>query len=513
MIKNIWIIPVVLLTMASCYGDKGNYDYIDIRQAVIEIAAVEEGNGMLVYDQFQELSLMPAVTNSDGGNVADLYDYEWGIISRTQVFPNYIPKKIIGDRKDLSYNIIESPGDYYVTLKATNKTTKAITDYRFDLRVSSTSGWIVLHENASGAADLSIIRDDQIIPGLNAEKHGVLHELFSGVTGHKIDNAKFLAWRSITASGAAFGRLFIYTENGFYALNDQTYELMSSNYASIFTIQPAVLKPQANYAFPYARALEMMLNNGNIYTLAWSTMGTTGIFGNPHTIGTTVQTYEPFLAVIPTTSTGARGVLYNRVNYPEGAFVVINQFANNFSFPSIEGAAFNPNRIGANYHLVYLGTANIHETGAIFRDTADGGKLYMFHANFLTTMLGTPVVIGKYPLSDLPGINNATHFYFSVRGPVMYYASGNKIYSWVFGENTVNEVLTLSAGETVTGMMNYINNNTNATYNGRLLFVSTHNGSEGKVYKIPVNELSGVVNGTVESYGGFGKILDMVLKL
>ncbi|MCR6721192.1 MAG: hypothetical protein NVV59_13115 [Chitinophagaceae bacterium] len=52
-------------------------------------------------------------------------------------------------------------------------------------------------------------------------------------------------------------------------------------------------------------------------------------------------------------------------------------------------------------------------------------------------------------------------------------------------------------------------NNTNNT----VLFVSTWNGSEGKVYEYSINAASGVINPTpVKTYTGFGRVADMMFK-
>ena len=52
----------------------------------------------------------------------------------------------------------------------------------------------------------------------------------------------------------------------------------------------------------------------------------------------------------------------------------------------------------------------------------------------------------------------------------------------------------------------------NEDYSGRMLFVATYDGSVGKVYKIKFNELNGQLDGEIEEYTGFGRIIDMMNK-
>ena len=48
--------------------------------------------------------------------------------------------------------------------------------------------------------------------------------------------------------------------------------------------------------------------------------------------------------------------------------------------------------------------------------------------------------------------------------------------------------------------------------NGKVLFVATQKGNEGKVYKVIFNEMSGLSSGKSQEYTGFGIIKDMYYK-
>ncbi len=515
-IKNILLVPAILLLAASCYEDKGNYDYTEIGEAVVSIPVVDDNDGHVVYDQFQTMALSPVLTDNTGKSVPDAdYEYEWGLLNMAQsnsADSEFIPKQVIGTDKNLSYEILQVPGDYRITFMAKNKATGAVTDYTFDMEVANMNGWLLLVDEGGDTGDLSIIRDDQIIPGLNAEKHGVTNMLFSSMNGRKIEKPRFLGWRSNTQPNyIPLSRIFVFTEDGFYALGEKTYSLLSDDYSSIFSVQPSAYKPQAQFVrSPAAGQVEMFLNNNNLYVITWNMMGSTGIFANPIMRGTTPYVFEPFIAPLPMNNADVRGVLFSKVQFPNGGFVVTVPAQTVVPVMSPGNPIFDPGNIGRNFDLVYLGTTNVQETGAIFKDTDDGNKLWLFHADF--SVIGAPTMLGKHDLSGLMGIDAATNFYFGFRGRVLYYASGNKVYSWLIGAGSATEILSLGAGETVTAIEHYINPD-NEAFHGKLLFVATYDGTNGKVYKLPLNELSGVVNGTVESFGGFGKVVDMLLKL
>src|SRR5699024_2906742 len=105
---------------------------------------------------------------------------------------------------------------------------------------------------------------------------------------------------------------------------------------------------------------------------------------------------------------------------------------------------------------------------------------------------------------------------------VLYYATDNKIYAVMYGGQTPNYELryTVPPGETITtlqiyyqvdypitGYRNTMNDNW-IDSNGRQLIMSTYDGSEGKVYLLPITHL-GVGNideENIVSFGGFGKV-------
>ena len=71
--------------------------------------------------------------------------------------------------------------------------------------------------------------------------------------------------------------------------------------------------------------------------------------------------------------------------------------------------------------------------------------------------------------------------------------------------------MTVGAGEEIVQMKIYVNSDDSAL-NGKVLFIATQQGNEGKVYKALFNEMSGIMQDEVQEYTGFGIIKDMYYK-
>lgn len=69
----IWIVTVVCF--ASCYDDKGNYDYHDLISLTLDTTGLNLSNGLTAY-QFEVFTLDPKVNYA--GDTADI-DFVWKI--------------------------------------------------------------------------------------------------------------------------------------------------------------------------------------------------------------------------------------------------------------------------------------------------------------------------------------------------------------------------------------------------------------------------------------------------
>ena len=104
-IKHVLFLSVILFSVASCIDDKGNYDYTEIEDAIVEIQEVKENGGKISRDRYAELSFNPEIQYQAGSSVDD-YNFEWSLYTQQSQKDDddaYIPKKVIGDQPQLSY--------------------------------------------------------------------------------------------------------------------------------------------------------------------------------------------------------------------------------------------------------------------------------------------------------------------------------------------------------------------------------------------------------------------------
>ena len=136
--KVIYIIIPLLIILASCYDDKGNYDYTNLPD--IAIKAKDTVN----ITQLHTLKLSADV-NLNGDTEAD-YEFSWRIWSNNIGGVNQ--QKVIGNTRNLVYEVTDTPGTYTLVLTVRNKITDVKTYKQIHLVVSGsiTEGIMVLQE-------------------------------------------------------------------------------------------------------------------------------------------------------------------------------------------------------------------------------------------------------------------------------------------------------------------------------------------------------------------------------
>lgn len=507
---NISYIPLVLVfLLAACFDDKGNYDYTDLKDVVIDIPEVTSNDGQINRDGYSELALTPDI-KFNMGTKADEFDFEWSVypqFPKSDENDKYDPKKVIGKEQNLSWKIDVAPGDYYLVLRVTHKVTKAVVDYRFKLVINTISGWVVYDEK-NGSGDLHVIRDNEIVPGLSEKQGGVVYNCFSSSNdGEKLNGCKFLSWRNMRN---VYDHIFVWQENGLVKLNAKTYEVETKDYTTMFYTPPTEFVPMFHYyQNPANGQLEFLMNNNEVYIINWIMMGQSEQFANPLKIFGQALKFAPFIAPIPASSGNTnRAVLYDPAS--NGSFKTIATNGSSANSPSVVGGVYNPLNMNENgalkLNLIAMGQGRDGTTCAVFRNEKDNNRPWLYTADFRKAE--TPLVLAKYDLETLENINKAEKFVFGNRGDIMFYAAESQVYVWPFG-GEAKAILPAGSGKVVS-MKLYTHSN-NEEYTGRILFVATYDGNEGKVYKITFNELNGAILDTQE-FKGFGKIVDMIIK-
>ena len=152
--------------LASCFDDKGNYEYDVIGEAVIKsIPGVTDQNNKLVCLENEKISLTPELEFLAGTTAAD-YEFIWYRYPQDPQGTSfhYEQGDTLAMTQNLEYQVVNTPRDYWLVYKVRNKKTGALTEQKFEFIIYSVNGWIVLDEDASVNGDLQIILDAEEYP-------------------------------------------------------------------------------------------------------------------------------------------------------------------------------------------------------------------------------------------------------------------------------------------------------------------------------------------------------------
>lgn len=111
---------IIILLLCSCFSDKGNYDYAEIKDVVIEGVTDQ-----IMYDKISfmdTLEINPVLTFRNGANIAD-YEYEWKLVPMRANSKPEGEDYIISTEKNLKYSLVESTGIYNGYFRVKNKVT------------------------------------------------------------------------------------------------------------------------------------------------------------------------------------------------------------------------------------------------------------------------------------------------------------------------------------------------------------------------------------------------------
>lgn len=492
----IFLLILVIGNLSSCFEDKGNYDYIEIQEAVIKaIPGVTDNGNRFVCLEKERIKLEPEI-EFKAGSTADDYEFIWFRFPKNPqgTSGHYEQADTLAMTQNLDYEIVDSPRDYWVVYKVIHKKTHALSEQKFEFIISAVNGWMVLDEDAVGNGDLQIIRDKDIVNGGDGR---VINNYYSlNNAGNKIRGGRFMGLCGYLSN------LYIYSDEGAYILDASTYvERADKNYTDLFSsvVTLDVVNPQAESYDTKGGNTEVLVNNHKIYTVSYRMMGQTRF-----NEAKGVEDYKAAPAIAPIRVTGNSNcaVLFD---LQHNRFLTIGMWGG-LAAPVSVGGAFNTGAINPEWEYVYMDEGKDGETCLVMKD--DMGTPYLLRANLVSN---DPVAIACVNLEDLSDIKEATHYAFGTRGDFMFYATESKVYTWRYGKAAASDFLTVGSGEEIIGMKLYNNPNDNSM-NGKILFVATRKGNEGKVYKVSFNEMNGMPIAVPHVYSGFGIIKDMYYK-
>lgn len=129
------------LFFVACFEDDNKYDYAELNSVTIE--GIEEKYSKISHQDI--LSISPTVTTESE------VEYVWELWTSVRKDGIIYTPDTIGRAKDLSYEVNENPGTYYLVFNVTDKATKVTTTYRSTLEVSTinSKGWYLLKDEGT----------------------------------------------------------------------------------------------------------------------------------------------------------------------------------------------------------------------------------------------------------------------------------------------------------------------------------------------------------------------------
>lgn len=497
--KYILTALTVLAVGTACKKDLGNYDYVQVGLPVIDTTGI--GNPYYI-ERYTSLQIDPEI-RYEGGNTAAL-KYQWLIYTPPTGSTSTTDFRVLSQERTLNVPIGEKVGEYRVELIVTDTTNQLKVNMIFSVSVSVgiEYGILVLHSNAD-SSDVDFITTANAVPVAGIAPKW-LKNIYSSSTGSKLPGTpRFIAQerRSYTTQNWITAG----SNNHLVRMNGADFSLMRED-NNIFRRSDATIAPEAF----------MLLNNS--YSALINA-------GRLHVYTTTYEVDALFSASIPGdyelapylahgTSSALVAPVYDK---KYGKFIhpasMVGSMIDFLAPASGTTPAFDLRNIGKD--MLYMDRGFSSYTHAFFKDkTGSGYWLYLI--NFNKSDDGN-LAIGIRDMSALPEINKAQFFQSSESGFIDLYATDRTIYTYNYeGTNTASVAFDgFPAGETITCMKIYKprpNYNLTAA-EGNILYVGTWNGTQGKVYELSLNGLSGTIAATpMNVFEGLGKITDISAK-
>lgn len=491
---------LLLLAFGACKKDLGDYNYTNVGMPVIDTAGI--GNPYYI-ERYATLQIDPAI-NYEGGDTKALR-YQWLLYPLITGSTNTnIPIKTISTEKTLNFPINEKVGEYRAELIVTDTTNQLKANMIFTVVVSVgiEYGILVLHADQDSAdVDFITTANAVPVPGITPKR---LQRIFSASTGSKIAGTpRFIAQERRSQSTQNW--IMAGSAGHIARLSGSDFSLMRED-RSLFRRSDAVVDPQAFMLL--GNGYSALINAGRLHIYT-TTYETDALFS-----GSVPGDYElaPYLAQASNYS-----VVAGVYDQKHGKFIhpasIAGSMIDFIAPPDSIQPPFDLRNIGKD--MLYMDRGFNGYTHAFFKDKTGSGY-WLYVINFNTSDNGN-LAISASNMSALPDISAAKFFQSSEQGYVDLYATDRKIYTYDYqGTNTATLAFDgFPAGETITCMKIYKPNpGFNLTdVQGRILYVGTWDGQQGKVYEFQLNAISGQITSTpLNVFDGFGRVADINAK-
>jgi hypothetical protein len=472
------------VVLFACRKDLSTYDNNKIKGVSFDTT----GHSSLSVFQFEKLQVTPDLDLS-GLNEADL-KYEWKI----NAGPRSLDYRVIGTERNLDFEVQLKPtiaGEFYQILyTVTDQKTglEYVMAWPLTIRNSIGEGLVIAETADNATTDLSHIMSPLVTTDYTSES--VKHNVFSAINEATIPGVlKQLRYTKLSGVGEIMMGI---SDNTIVAVKTLDYTLARLNEDLFFASVPG----RTNQMIGGLTQSDVYVGNGKL-TAVWLEISKK--FGLPFDSKYVVPDH-----VALNGNSNYPVVVINFYDEENGYFV----YQPSVSFgdktmhpvPSVAQAPFDPTDLPGKVNLA----AGVSQSGEFLhllkdKSTNDIG-LYVLNggSNDENWNLIPPAPQAFYDLSAAPDIQNAIHYVLLDDQKVLYYATKSKIYAVLYGTSTptFSERYSAPSGEEITTLQVY----RQADYpkrvdgwdepyistNNKQLIMSTYNGTEGKVYILPM---------------------------
>lgn len=549
MIKAKTNLPILfvglVLSLFSCYEDKGNYDYVELNE--VSLTTPIEGSRYVV-DRYDTLYIEPQfdfslqqLADSDMSYKWEIYLDDWANTETQSI--------VLSTEKNLRAQITRpaSTTDYAVVLTVTENSTGA--SYRFKYYVSVLpsvlSGLMVLQDE-NGKCRLDYLASTYAEPSFASNRH-VSHVYAINNDGIALEGTpRGVSFSLVTKSSyePQVKNLYVWTDKQVARINSSDFSLEYAD-NDLFMVSPEKINVTAMERSLSKNYVTIMINDGQAHALnQQATMSYGYQFSRalkPNASLTGEMRFAPYVYQpdLFSSETGYSAILYDEigkrfVKVAHGYDVEPVIFAFNEQEEENKTLYFDVNNIGMD--MIWMGKNYGALVYAVF---TDGAKRHLYRMRFnvasTVTENGEEVInpqvykqaAAKYDFSAAAEGDDAKFFEcgrFAANS--MLYASSKNIYSYDFGAKRgilINDPFPEDEEITDFCIYNVEEYTPNlADISGALLYVATWNGKEGKVYEYPINrttlrlnnrsDANGNLRAPYNVFGGFGKVVDMCVK-
>ena len=507
------LLPLFMLCLAACSQDKGNYDYVDLKEPVVTGL---EDKTVLTFSQL--------VVNPDLGTdefPETHYAFEWKALDNNGA----LEPLVISNDKVLDYEVTLAPGSYTLFFTVTEKATGLYWQYDMQLTVSSSTseGWMVLCSE-EGRARLDVI---SVVTGETVKD--VLRD--NGMP--QLNGPRKIQWLSDKTDSAS--PYYLLTDDGATRLGRDAFE-WKPEYD--FSYEVAINEHLDPYSIVSAGVGKVTVSGTKAYYC--EVLGIDGLYGSAVNKDFAVAKYVG-ANVLASTVYAAVYMLYDTDNKRMMAYCPLlatndlgglNPLMDMDEMGKVaEGMAPGAGLLGTafdrwpeGYDLVYMENTRYDpgnaKMGLTYVMLTDGTSCHLYGVQLgdILRYADCTYVLGKGYYGNLTEckdiLRNDALYAFSSLKNYMYYAVGNKVYKVDLSADVIKEELQFELpGETITCLKFNLYQKSENMQKSYDLIVGSLKGGEGVLRVYEGRDSDGDFSKvTPERFTGFAEIVDVTYK-